>query len=98
MRRLALLPLAVLAFLFLRQESLQGSQEDPAAPIAIPYTIDAARVMTEVDGKATGWKAFFNSGGWVSEGSGKPAPKKKAKPKAKAKAKAKPRSSAKSKK
>ena len=51
-------------------------------------------VMTEVDGKATGWKAFFNSGGWVSEGSGKPAPKKKAKPKAKAKS----RASAKSKK
>ena len=44
--------------------------------------------MTEVDGKATGWKAFFNSGGWVSEGSGKPAPKKKAKPKAKAKSRA----------
>ena len=45
-------------------------------------------VMTEVDGKATGWKAFFNSGGWVAEGSGKPAPKKKAKPKAKAKSRA----------
>ena len=45
-------------------------------------------VMTEVDGKATGWKAFFNAGGWVSEGSGKPAPKKKAKPKAKAKSRA----------
>ena len=45
-------------------------------------------VMTEVDGKATGWEAFFNSGGWVSEGSGKPAPKKKAKPKAKAKSRA----------
>ncbi|MEL0153394.1 MAG: topoisomerase DNA-binding C4 zinc finger domain-containing protein, partial [Halieaceae bacterium] len=45
-------------------------------------------VMSEVDGKATGWKAFFNAGGWVSEGSGKPAPKKKAKPKAKAKSRA----------
>ena len=45
-------------------------------------------VMTEVDGKATGWKAFFNSGGWVSEGSGKPAPKKKAKSKPKAKSRA----------
>jgi DNA topoisomerase-1 len=45
-------------------------------------------VMTEVDGKATGWKAFFNNGAWVAEGSGKPAPKKK--PKAKAKTKRKP--------
>ncbi len=45
-------------------------------------------VMTEVDGKATGWKAFFDSGKWVSEGSGKPTPKKK-KAKAKAKSKAK---------
>jgi DNA topoisomerase-1 len=45
-------------------------------------------VMTEVDGKATGWKAFFNSGKWVAEGSGKPTPKKK-KAKAKAKSKAK---------
>ena len=45
-------------------------------------------VMTEVDGKATGWKAFFNNGAWVADGSGKPAPKKK--PKAKAKTKRKP--------
>lgn len=43
-------------------------------------------VMTEVDGKATGWKAFFDNGKWVAEGSGKPTPKKK-----KAKAKAKPK-------
>ena len=34
-------------------------------------------VMTEVDGKATGWKAFFDNGKWVAEGSGKPTPKKK---------------------
>lgn len=46
-------------------------------------------VMTEVDGKATSWKAFFQGGRWVADGSGKPTPKKKAKPKAKAKAKAK---------
>ncbi|MED5539278.1 MAG: type I DNA topoisomerase [Pseudomonadota bacterium] len=45
-------------------------------------------LMTEVDGKATGWKAFFDSGKWVAEGSGKPTPKKK-KAKAKAKSKAK---------
>ena len=45
-------------------------------------------VMTEVDGKATGWKAYFDNGKWVSEGSGKPAPKKK-RLKAKAKTKSK---------
>ena len=45
-------------------------------------------VMTEIDGKATGWKASFSNGAWLAEGSGKPAPKKK--PKAKAKAKKKP--------
>ena len=39
-------------------------------------------VMTEVEGKATGWKAFYQSGKWVEE-----LPKPKAKPKAKAKAK-----------
>jgi DNA topoisomerase-1 len=44
--------------------------------------------MTEVDGKATGWKAYFDNGKWVSEGSGKPAPKKK-RLKAKAKTKSK---------
>ena len=43
-------------------------------------------VMTEVNGKATGWKAFFDNGKWAAEGSGKPTPKKK-----KAKAKAKPK-------
>ncbi len=45
-------------------------------------------VMTEVDGKATGWKAFFNAGRWLAEGTGKPTPKKKAKAKAKAKSRA----------
>jgi len=50
MRRLVLLIFGLLAFLVLRHEPLQGSQEDPEAPIAIPYTIDAARVMNEVDG------------------------------------------------
>ncbi len=55
-------------------------------------------VMTEVDGKATGWKAYFNASGWVAEGSGKPAPKKKAKAKPRAKAKSKATASSKSKK
>ncbi len=35
-------------------------------------------VMTEADGKPTGWRAYFQNGAWVAEGSGKPAPKKKA--------------------
>ncbi|WP_440873939.1 type I DNA topoisomerase [Thalassotalea sp. PLHSN55] len=41
-------------------------------------------VMTEVEGKATGWTAKYVDGSWVEE-----QPKKKAKPKAKAKAKPK---------
>jgi DNA topoisomerase-1 len=46
-------------------------------------------VMTEVDGKATGWKAFFREGTWVAEGSAKARPKKKATAKKKAPAKKK---------
>lgn len=46
-------------------------------------------VMTEVEGKATGWKAFFDAGKWVVDGSAKPAPKKKAAAKKKAPAKKK---------
>ncbi len=49
-------------------------------------------VMTDVDGKATGWKAYFRDGAWVEEGSAKP--KKKAPAKAKAKAKAKSKAKA----
>ncbi|MEH6589718.1 MAG: type I DNA topoisomerase [Halioglobus sp.] len=49
-------------------------------------------VMTEVDGKPTGWKAFFDGGKWVED-----IPKPKAKPKAKAKAKAKTKKKAKAK-
>ena len=37
-------------------------------------------VMTEVEGKATGWKAFYHNGTWVEE-----LPKPRAKPKARAK-------------
>ncbi len=43
-------------------------------------------VMTEVDKKATGWRAFYVNGKWEEE-----QPKPKAKPKAKTKAKAKPK-------
>jgi DNA topoisomerase-1 len=54
--------------------------------------------MTEVEGKATGWKAYYNAAGWVAEGSGKPAAKKKAKAKPRAKSKSKAAASSKSKK
>lgn len=47
-------------------------------------------VQTEVDGKPTGWKAFYQSGKWLAEAA-------KAKPKAKAKSKAKPKAKAKAK-
>ena len=49
-------------------------------------------VMTEVDGKATGWTAHYEGGKWVEEAKKKAAPKKKAAAKkapAKSKAKAK---------
>jgi DNA topoisomerase-1 len=45
-------------------------------------------VMTDVEGKATGWKAFFDGGAWQTSGTAKVV-KKKAAPKKKAKAKAK---------
>jgi DNA topoisomerase-1 len=47
-------------------------------------------VMTEVEGKATGWKAYYHGGKWEQEQpKAKAKAKAKAKPKAKAKAKAK---------
>ena len=46
-------------------------------------------VMSERDGKPSGWRAMFNDGQWVEEGTAKkPRAKRKTKPKAKAKAKA----------
>jgi DNA topoisomerase-1 len=47
-------------------------------------------VMSERDGKPSGWRALFNDGKWVEEGTAKkPKAKRKAKPKSKAKPKAK---------
>jgi DNA topoisomerase-1 len=47
-------------------------------------------VMSERDGKPSGWRAMFSDGKWVEEGTAKkPKAKKKAKPKAKAKVKTK---------
>jgi len=54
-------------------------------------------VMTDLDGKASGWRAMFVDGRWVEEGSAKKKPKTKAKAKAKSKAKAKAKAKAKSK-
>lgn len=45
-------------------------------------------VMTEEEGKATGWKAFYTGGKWIEEAAKKPAPKKKAAPRKKAATKA----------
>ncbi|WP_439107067.1 type I DNA topoisomerase [Congregibacter sp.] len=54
-------------------------------------------VMTEEDGKATGWKAFHDGGRWqIQEAPPKRKPKAKAKAKAKTKAKAKAKAKAKS--
>ena len=51
--------------------------------------------MTDVDGKATGWKAFFRDGGWKQEGSAKVVKKKaKAKKKTAIKKKAGPKKKA----
>ena len=51
--------------------------------------------MSERDGKPSGWRAMFNDGQWVEEGTAKKTKaKRKAKPKAKAKAKAKAKESA----
>ena len=54
-------------------------------------------VQTEIEGKATGWKAFYEGGRWVEQAAPKPRAKAKAKakPKAKAKAKAKAKPKAK---
>ncbi|MDP5053699.1 MAG: DNA topoisomerase I subunit omega, partial [Congregibacter sp.] len=54
-------------------------------------------VMTEEDGKATGWKAFYDGGRWQVEAPPKRKPKAKAKTKAKAKAKTKTKTKAKAK-
>jgi DNA topoisomerase-1 len=53
-------------------------------------------VMTEVDGKPTGWKAFYHGGKWVAEQSA--GGKTRAKPKTKTKAKTKTKTKAKSRK
>ena len=50
-------------------------------------------VMSERDGKPSGWRAMFADGRWVEEGTAKK-PKAKRKTKAKTKAKARPKAAA----
>ena len=54
-------------------------------------------VMTEVDGKATGWRGFYQDGKWVEELAKKPKPKAASKAKPKTKAKTKPKAKPKAK-
>jgi DNA topoisomerase-1 len=54
-------------------------------------------VMTDLEGKASGWRAMFVDGRWVEEGSAKKKPKAKAKTKTKAKTKAKAKAKSKAK-
>lgn len=77
------------------------AQDNEGIDAVIRYSRKTAEhyVQTEIDGKATGWKAFYDNGKWqVQEskgGAGKSTAKKaKAKPKAKAKSKAKPKAKA----
>ena len=46
-------------------------------------------VMTEIEGKATGWRAFYRDGKWVEELAKKPKPKTASKAKSKTKPKSK---------
>ena len=75
------------AFLF---DAPQADPEGNPAQIRFSRKTKEQYVMSEVDGKATGWKATYANGRWTEE---KPAPKKP-KTKAKAKAKAKKKSPA----
>jgi len=81
---------------------LQAPEHDPEGrPAVIRYSRKANEqyVQSEIDGKASGWKAFYRDGRWVEESgppaakaAGGPRTKRKAKPKAKPKAGTKPKS------
>tara|TARA_R110002095_G_scaffold188506_1_gene166020 strand:- start:3488 stop:6175 length:2688 start_codon:yes stop_codon:yes gene_type:complete len=71
---------------------IDAPQADPdGQPAVIRYSRKTKEqyVMSEVDGKASGWRAFFEGGKWVEEDKRKSpdTAKTKAKPKAKTKAK-----------
>ena len=78
---------------------LEAPETDPDGnPAVIKYSRKTREqfVASEVDDKATGWRAFYRDGRWVAEAA-KAKPKAKAKAKAKAKTKAKAKAKAKTK-
>lgn len=71
---------------------MSAPTEDPDGnPSVIRYSRKTKEqyVQSEIDGKPSGWKAFYSQGKWQATEAKKPAAKKAAKPKAKAKTKAK---------
>jgi len=52
--------------------------DDAGNPSIVRYSRKTAEiyVQSEIDKKASGWKAFYTDGVWKSEGSGKAGPKK----------------------
>jgi DNA topoisomerase-1 len=73
---------------------LDAPEADPQGrPALIRYSRKAKEqyVQSEIDGKATGWKAFYRNGSWVEENKPTAKAKPKAKAKSKRKAKAKPK-------
>ncbi len=61
-------------------------EDDQGLPTVIRFSRKSKEqyVQSEVEGKATGWKAFYQNGAWVVSGEGKKATKKKAPAKKKA--------------
>ena len=59
--------------------------DDAGNPSIVRYSRKTAEiyVQSEIDKKASGWKAFYIGGEWKSEGSGKAGPKKAVKKAAK---------------
>ena len=72
--------------------------DDDGIPTLVRYSRKTKEqyVQSEVEGKATGWKAFYENGKWVVSNTAK-AKKTKRKAPAKTKAKTKPKAKAKSK-
>ncbi len=71
---------------------LEAPVADPSGqPAVIRYSRKTKEqyVMSEVEGKASGWRAFYQDGKWVEEDKRKVPAKAKAKPKAKSPAKSK---------
>jgi DNA topoisomerase-1 len=73
---------------------LDAPLEDPdGLPSVIRYSRKTKEqyVQSEVEGKATGWRAYYTNGRWVEQAKPPPKAKKKAKAKKKPKAKKKAR-------